>query len=151
MSILATAQIEIPAPLPVVFAHFIDFPRWGQWMPAIFTPVSGPERALRAGDTFKVRIGKLPVPLSVVNFRHDAEFGWRGGSRLVIEGVHTFQFEAAGGKTRIRSEETLSGLLALDLFAARVRADASAQALILMERFAIYLSRTYVPEPLRAT
>ncbi|MET0282853.1 MAG: SRPBCC family protein [Polyangiales bacterium] len=150
MTIFATAQLDIDAPLATVFAHFIDFPRWGQWMPAIFTPIAGPERAFRAGDSFKVRIGKLPVPLSVVSFRQDAEFGWRGGSRLVIEGVHTFKFEALGGKTRIRSEETLSGLLALNLFAEKVRADASAQALVLMERFAIYLSRTYVPEPLSA-
>jgi hypothetical protein len=148
MSIIAIAELDVPAPLSQVFARFIDFPRWNQWMPAIFAPVSGPDRALRAGDAFKVRIGKLPVSLSVVNFRHDVEFGWRGGSKWVIEGVHTFKFEAAGTQTRIRSEETLSGLLALSLFADKVRTDASAQALILMERFASYLGRTYVPGPL---
>jgi hypothetical protein len=148
MSIFATAEIEVPAPISHVFAHFIDFPRWNQWMPAIFTPVSGPERAFLAGDAFKVRIGKLPVALSVVNFRQDAEFGWHGGSKWLIEGVHTFKFEALGSKTRIRSEETLSGLLALSLFADKVRTNASAQALILMERFASYLGRTYVPDSL---
>ncbi len=149
MDIVARAELEVAAPLSQVFAHFVDFPRWSQWMPAIFTPVSGPERSLRQGDKFKVRIGKLPVSLEVVSLLHDAAFGWRGGSPWIVQGTHTFQFEASGAKTLIRSTELLSGKLLFKSFSERVANDASREAVHLMQRFASYLARTYVPDPLQ--
>jgi hypothetical protein len=141
VSIIALAELEVPAPLSQVFAHFIDFSSWSAWMPALFTPISGPQRALREGDKFKVRIGRLPVSLEVARFRPEAEFGWQGGSPWVIQGIHTFKFEAVGSKTRIRSEETLSGLLALRVMSAKLSRQAAAEATHLMKGFANHLAQ----------
>jgi len=140
MSALAVAEHEVAAPLSQVFASFIDFTRWSSWMPRTFSPVVGPARALQAGDKFKVKVGRMPISLEVIRLRHDGEICWRGGSRWVMQGDHSFTFTDAAGKTRIRSEEKLSGLLTVGPFSARLERASAAEALMIMKRFEDYLA-----------
>jgi len=140
MTIFVTAELEVAAPLAQTFAHFIDFPRWHRWMPQLFYPLSGPERALQQGDKLKVRIGKFPISVDIVRLRQDGELCWRGGARWLIQGEHAFKFEQAGNKTRILSEETLSGLLVVRALKSHVTRSAAEEALVLMQRFARYLA-----------
>lgn len=141
MSTIAVAEHEIAVPLSEAFAHFIDFTRWSSWMPHTFSPQTGPERALQAGDKFKVRVGRLPISLEVLRLRPNAEICWRGGSRWVMQGDHSFAFATAAGKTRIRSEENLSGLLTMGPLASRLARSAAAESRMILERFADYLAR----------
>jgi hypothetical protein len=141
MSAFVVVEHEVAVPLSDAFGHFVDFTRWAAWMPSTFSPHTGPGRPLQAGDKFKVRVGKLPIALHVLRLRPNAEVCWRGGSRLVMQGDHSFTFTELGGKTRIRSEETLSGLLTLGFMAARIERSAAAEARTLLQRFADYVTR----------
>jgi hypothetical protein len=141
MSAIAVAEREIAVPRSEAFACFIDFRRWSSWMPRTFSPLTGPNRALHAGDRFKVRVGSLPLSLAVIRFSTDGEICWRGGSRWVVRGDHSFTFADAAGKTRIRSEETLSGLLAVGPLSSRFTRAAAAEWRMILERFANYASR----------
>lgn len=113
MTAIAVAERIVDAPLSEAFALFIDFSRWDLWMPAMFTPVTGPARGLQVGDTFKTAVDKrgfLKLELEVVRVRPNKELCWRGGGGLV-RGEHSFLFADADGRTLIRSEETITGPL----------------------------------------
>lgn len=140
MSAIAVAEHDVASPVSATFAHFIDFTRWSSWMPRTFSPLSGPTRALQAGDKFKVRVGKLPISLEVLRLSTNGEICWRGGSRWMMQGDHSFTFASVGGKTRIRSEETLSGLLTLGPLSGRLSRAAAAESRMILQRFADYIS-----------
>ena len=140
MSALAIAERDIAMPAAEAFACFIDFTRWGAWMPRTFSPLAGPNRALAAGDRFKVRVGRLPLSLEVIRLS-TAEICWRGGSRLVMQGEHSFTFSAGAGTTRIRSEERLSGLLALGPLSSRLERAAAVESRMILDRFAAYAAQ----------
>lgn len=143
MNAIAVAELRVDTPRDLAFAKFIDYSHWDLWMPADFRPASGPARALRMGDTLKVAIGpkgRLVLPLEVVRVRPDKEICWRGGSVAWLRGEHSFLFADDAGKTRIRSEELLDGLLTMGPLGARVERAASDSASVLLARFAEYLS-----------
>jgi hypothetical protein len=141
MSAIAIAERDVPLSLSDAFAQFIDFTRWSSWMPRTFSPQVGPTRALQAGDKFKVRVGRLPLSLEVIRLRANAEICWRGGSRWVMQGEHSFTFREASGMTRIRSEETLSGLLSMGPLSSRLSRAAAAESRMMLDRFADYAAR----------
>jgi hypothetical protein len=113
MTAIAVAEQTVAAPLALVFARFIDFSHWDLWMPKMFAPVTGPARALQTGDKFKVGIGqlRLPLELKVIRLRPEKEICWRGGNALLLQGDHSFLFSYVDGRTVVRSEEPLVGLL----------------------------------------
>jgi hypothetical protein len=141
MSAIAVAERDVAVPLAEAFAHFTDFTRWSSWMPRTFSPLAGPDRPLQAGDRFKVRVGRLPLSLEVIRLSPNGEICWRGGSRWVMQADHSFTFADASGKTRIRSEEALSGLLTLSPLASRLSRAAAAESRMLLDRFADHASR----------
>jgi hypothetical protein len=114
MPFTAEAEITIPAPIDAVFASFIDYRTWGQWMAPVLRPVSGPARALRQADSLLVLVGNvLPMRLSIDRVQSPGEIVWSGGIPGVILASHAFHFEPAGkDRTRIRSVELWSGLIA---------------------------------------
>lgn len=143
MPAIAVAEHTVDVPLDIAFSQFLDFAHWDLWMPEDFRPVSGPARALRTGDTIKVAIGakgRLVLSLTVVRVRKDKEICWRGGMAALLRGEHSFLFAPAEepGKTRIRSEELLNGLLSMGPLAARVERDAADAAGLMLRRFAQY-------------
>ena len=147
MTAIAVAELIVDAPRNVAFAKFIDFSFWDLWMPADFRPVSGPTRALRQGDQVKVAIGRkgrISLKLEVLRVRDDIEICWRGGPAALLQGDHSFFFADAeaenAGKTRIRSEEPLRGLLTVGPLGARVERALSDAASDILSRFAMYLA-----------
>ena|ERR1700712_4541233 len=147
MTAIAVAELLVDAPRNVAFSKFIDFSYWDLWMPADFRPVSGPSRALRQGDEVKVTIGpkgRISLKLEVLRVREDIEICWRGGAAGLLQGEHSFFFADGeahkAGKTRIRSEEPLRGLLTLGPLGARVERLMSDGASLLLSRFATYLA-----------
>ena len=145
MSAIAVAELTVHAPREVAWSRFIDFSHWDLWMPPDFRPISGPARALASGDKLSVGVGKkarLKLSLDVIRLRPGKEICWSGGNRMLIHGVHSFLFaDADTGHTRIRSEETLDGMLTLGPLAARLERAASDNASGLLTRFADYLKR----------
>lgn len=114
MPVVARAEIVVDKPAAVVFAELADFSRWPRWMPALFRPARGPQRALAAADRIVVLLGgALPVALRVLRVLPHGEVTWRGGVPFVLVGEHAFYLDdLGGGRTRVRSEERFSGVLA---------------------------------------
>lgn len=116
MAVVGKAVLVVEAPLKEAFAKFIDFSQWKDWMPELFTPVSGPSHPLREGDKFKVRLAVGPLkptlPINTMRVQEGREVTWGGGIPGLLKAEHCFFFENMGdGRTRIRSEETFTGLL----------------------------------------
>ena len=147
MSAIAVAELTVPVARDVAWSQFIDFSHWDLWMPPEFRPISGPARALAAGDKLSVGVGRkarLKLSLNVIRLRPGKEICWSGGNRWLIHGVHSFLFADADqgqGQTRIRSEETLDGALTLGPLAARLERAATDSASSLLARFADHLKR----------
>jgi hypothetical protein len=109
-----TADVErtIEGPLEAVFARFIEYPRWKEWMPSLFRPLRGPSRSLHVGDRLLVSIAGLPSVLTVEHVDAPYEVRWSGGVPGVLFARHTFSFHPAGPtSTRVRSLEPWTGLL----------------------------------------
>jgi hypothetical protein len=144
MGVTAVAELLADAPLAVAFAHFSDFSTWDRWMPANFQPLGGPARRLRAGDRVKIGLGpkgRLPLELEVIRVRLDKEVCWRAGIPGVLMGEHSILFSERDGKTRLRSEEPVTGLLTLGLLGRWVERDFTRVGTSILERFAAYVAR----------
>jgi hypothetical protein len=114
MSVIAVAEQIVDVSLDVAFARFIDYSGWDQWMPKAFRPMSGPARALRSGDALTVgvgRNGKLVSALVVKRVRPNKELCWAGGVPGLLKAEHSIFFSESGGKTSLRSEDVMSGLI----------------------------------------
>jgi hypothetical protein len=146
MTAIAVAELTVDAPRDVAFAKFIDYGHWDLWMPSDFRPVSGPARALKLADKMKVSIGPkglISLQLEVIRIRDGVEICWRGGPAWLLQGDHSFFFadvEGQPGKTRIRSEEPLRGLLTVGPLGAGVERAMTDGVAQLLSRFSSYLS-----------
>jgi len=146
MTAIAVAEQTVDAPLAVAFPQFIDYTHWDLWMPAKFAPVSGPARQLELGDRFKVSLNpklRLSFGLEVIRVRPNKEICWRGGPALLLQGEHSFLFAQDAqdaSKTRIRSEEPLTGVLARGPWAAPIERAFSEVGALILARFADHLA-----------
>jgi hypothetical protein len=147
MTAIAVAELTVDAPRDVAFTKFIDYAHWDLWMPADFRPVAGPARALRVGDKVKVSVGPrglIVLRLDVIRVREGVEICWRGGPKGLLRGEHSFFFsDLAGttGKTRIRSEEPVEGLLTVGPLGAGVERALADGSEVILSRFSEFLSR----------
>lgn len=145
MTAIAVAELTVDAPRDVAFAKFIDYAHWDLWMPEDFRPVSGPARALRLGDKVKVTVGPkglISLELDVIRVRQGVEICWRGGPKGLLRGEHSFFFSdlvGLAGKTRIRSEEPVEGLLTVGPLGAGVERALADGASVILSRFSSYL------------
>jgi hypothetical protein len=110
MALVAEAERVVELPRDRAFELFIDFPRWREWMPRGFQPLSGPQRPLREGDQLRVRIPPIPVvALRVLRVRPHEEVCWGGGGPG-LRAEHSFFFdEVTPSTTRVRSVEPWTG------------------------------------------
>jgi hypothetical protein len=119
MAAIAVAELVVASPLEATFARFIDFSGWDLWMPASVRPISGPARALRAGDSLRIGVGpqgRLESDLRVIRVRPNKELCWSfAGVPWLLRAEHSFFFSEVPGGTRVRSEEPAYGLLTCGL------------------------------------
>jgi hypothetical protein len=150
MGVIAVAELVTDAPLAVAYAHFSDFSTWDQWMPGDFVPLAGPARALRVGDRLKVGTGpkaRVVLKLEVIRVRPNKELCWRAGVSGLLIGEHSFFFTEDAGKTRLRSEEPLNGLLTAGPLARVVERAGTRVGDSILESFVSYAARTWKPQP----
>ncbi len=145
MSFIATAELTVHTSVETAFARFIDYSTWDLWAPKGFRPISGPSRALREGDRVRVAIGPvgkgIPMPLTVIRVRPNKEICWKGGVPGVLTGEHSFFFEEDGDKTRMRSEEPFSGVLANGPLRGLLEREATKTGERTLSHFAAYVEK----------
>jgi uncharacterized protein YndB with AHSA1/START domain len=105
----ADGELRIDADPETVFAVISAIDQWPSWYPDVKSVrLQGP---VQPGTVFRWKSGPstLTSTLQLVDPPH--EIAWTG-TTMGIKAVHVFRFQAAGGGTLARSEESWEGLLA---------------------------------------
>jgi hypothetical protein len=102
--------IDVAATPEDCWRVFGDLTTWPRWFPML-ERVDG---ELRAGGTltlcFAVGPARVPVEVSIEEYRPGARVRWVGG-RLGVRGDHYYSFDVNNpGSTRVTSRECFSGL-----------------------------------------
>lgn len=105
----AAAEIEIAAPIDVVWRVETDIERWPEWNPAVENVrLLGP---LTPGTVFEWKAGGLKITSELREVDAPRRLGWTGRA-LGLRAVHTWRFAASEGGTHVRTEESFDGILA---------------------------------------
>ena len=107
-------EIEITAPLAIVWNVFSRLEEWDEWNTACQSChlVEGEETAAGACFSFVVRPFTLPIKVKprITNCVPGEEVVWEG-KRLGIHAIHTWTFREVNGSVALTSSETFSGPL----------------------------------------
>lgn len=111
---LIREQIEIAAPIPVVWAVFSVLDEWDDWNTACQSChlIEGEEMSAGACFSFVVRPFTLPIKVKprITECEPGRKVVWEG-ERLGIHAVHTWIFRETDGKVTLISHEEFSGPL----------------------------------------
>jgi hypothetical protein len=107
-------EIEISAPISIVWAVFSKVEEWDDWNSACQSChlISGEEMAAGACFSFVVRPFTLPIKVNsqIIKCEPGQEVVWKG-ERLGIHAVHTWKFREVDGAVILNSHEEYSGPL----------------------------------------
>ena len=111
---LIREEIEIAAPMPVVWAVFSALEQWDDWNTACQSChlIEGEEMAAGACFSFVVRPFTLPIKVKprITDCEPGQKVVWEG-ERLGIHAVHTWKFREINGRVKLISHEEFSGPL----------------------------------------
>jgi hypothetical protein len=111
---LIREEIEISAPISIVWTVFSRVGQWDDWNTACQSChlISGEEMAAGACFSFVVRPFTLPIKVNsqIIKCEPGQEVVWKG-ERLVIHAVHTWMFREVDGVVTLNSHEEYSGPL----------------------------------------
>lgn len=101
-------QIEINAPVNVVWQTLTDISDWTRWQKAVTeTKVLG---EIKEGTPFNWKAGGLSFKSKIHTANPVSMFGWTGKT-LGASAIHNWVFEKKDEKTIVTVEESLQGLL----------------------------------------
>jgi len=110
--IKAEKTIMVNAPADKIWRVMLEVASWPRWFPALKGAgmVSGQPLAKDSVLWFKLALvgPALPMRVRVTESVPAKRVAWMGGM-LGVTGVHSFDFEAQGDKTRVTSREVLQG------------------------------------------
>jgi len=106
-------EIEINAPMEVVWRTFSHMEQWDDWNTACRSCcITRGDEALSAGTCFSFVIRPLAFPLKVqphvVKCEPGREVVWEGG-KMGIHASHTWRFEEQDGRVKLLSIERFKG------------------------------------------
>lgn len=107
--VVVEAAIEINAPAERVWETLVDVESWPRWNPDVKTvDLQG---GTRVGSVFrwKTRSGTITSTFRTVDPPHHVS--WTGKT-MSLKAIHVWSLEATGGKTTVRTAESLEGPLA---------------------------------------
>lgn len=115
---------EIDAPPAAVWEALTDFPRFGEWNPALPSVTGEPQVGSTLDLALVLGVGAKPMNVQADILKLDAErcFSWRGnlGADFLFCGFREFTLEpTADGGTRVRHIESVTGLIAPVFFAVK--------------------------------
>jgi hypothetical protein len=106
--VTAFAEIEIAAPVPVVWSLIVDVASWPGWNPDV-KKVTFPGD-LAEGSTFSWKAGTGTITSTLRRMVPGKVVAWTGKT-LGIKAVHVWKLERRDEKTLVRTEESWEGLM----------------------------------------
>ena len=105
--VTAAGEIEIEANPDEIWDVLVDFERWPNWNPAVKSVSLEGEAEL--GRSFRWKAGPGTITSTLRRLERPRELAWTGRT-FGIAAVHVWQLEDEHGATRVRTEESWSGL-----------------------------------------
>jgi uncharacterized protein YndB with AHSA1/START domain len=107
--VFSFAEMEIDAPIEVVWNVLTAFDRWPTWNPEVKSvSVDGP---ISEGMTFRWKAGPGTITSTVSRIDRPRLIAWNGKT-LGIRANHVWHLAPRDGGTQVRTEETYHGLVA---------------------------------------
>ena len=104
----ARKEIIIEAPIEKVWSIQTDIEGWQKWQPDIST--ARLNSTISEGKGFRWKAKGLDIVSSFHTVEPQHQIGWTGRS-LGMFAIHNWTFEPQGNRTRVITEESLSGWL----------------------------------------
>ena len=105
----SVAEIEIDAPIEVVWNVLTAIDNWPTWNPDVKSvSLGGP---VAEGTTFRWKAGPGTITSTLVRLDRPRLIAW-SGQTLGIRAIHGWHLEGRDGATHVRTEESYSGLVA---------------------------------------
>lgn len=104
--VISRHEIEIDAPIAVVWGLHTDVPAWPSWNPDI-ADVAAP-RPLVPGAAFEWQTAGLSIRSTVYALTEPTRILW-GGDASGITGIHEWRFAETARGVRVKTEESWSG------------------------------------------
>ena len=103
----ASGEIEIDASAEQVWETISDIARWPEWNPDVTAAsIEGP---LAPGTQFRWKAGPGTIRSTLVEVDSPKVIAWTGKT-LGIHAVHVWRIVENGGRVKLRTEESWSGL-----------------------------------------
>jgi carbon monoxide dehydrogenase subunit G len=107
--ILLTSEIEVGAPPEVVWDVLATIESWPTWNPGIKS--ASLQGDLVPGSAFRWKSGLSVIRSRLVFVDPPREIAWTGKS-MGINVVHVYSLEGRGGRTLVKTEESVEGITA---------------------------------------
>jgi hypothetical protein len=105
----AEGEIRINADPDAVFSVIAAISEWPSWNPDVRSAML--QGTLEPGTVFRWKSGPSSLTSTLQVVDPPREIAWTG-TTMTIKAVHVFRFQAIGGGTLARSEESWEGLIA---------------------------------------
>jgi polyketide cyclase/dehydrase/lipid transport protein len=104
--VIARHEIEIQAPLDIVWGLHVNVPGWPTWNTDITEATL--EQPFAPGASFLWQTAGLSIRSTIYEVTERARTLW-GGTASGITGIHEWTFDETSGGTRVRTDESWSG------------------------------------------
>lgn len=104
--VIARHEVDIRAPLPVVWDLLVDVAGWPAWNPDI--TAAAVDEALAPGVSFRWETGGLSLISTVRAMAEHETILWDGTTQGIV-GIHRWRFGEAPEGVRVATEESWSG------------------------------------------
>ncbi len=107
--VVSSAEVEIEAPIEVVWGVLAAIERWPAWNPDVRSvTLDGP---VAEGTAFSWKAGPGTIKSTIVRLDPPQLITWTGRT-LGIDAVHVWRLDHRDGRTLARTEEAYNGLVA---------------------------------------
>jgi hypothetical protein len=107
--VLSSADLEIDAPIQVVWEVLTAIDRWPAWNPDV--KAASLHGTLATGSTFRWKAGPATISSTLEHVEPPTLIAW-SGKTLGIRAIHVWRLEQRNGATLVRTEESYEGLVA---------------------------------------
>jgi len=107
--IILNAEIEVAAPPHLVWEVLSAIDGWPNWNPEV--KKASLDGELKEGTSFRWKAGPSSLTSKLVTVAAPRQIAWTGKS-LGLSATHVYNLEPRDGKTLVRTEESVGGILA---------------------------------------